>query len=164
MNVPRTAAQQVPPAAMGVGGTLPPRLPHQRVQGLVLRAPDWWSQPHKLPAPSVGTCVSPPHNRPPRHAECCLQSPSRTRLATRALRRLLSMRVFPLLSLSVSLIFLPITDIVLVCAHTHSYRLIKSAVCCRHCNACPHCHCHTTSGHFVPLRPCWKLEQGICVL
>lgn len=151
------------PCRHGCRRHAPPQLPHQRVQGLVLRAPDWWSQPHKLPAPSVGTCVSPPHDRPPRHAECCLQSPSRTRLATRALRRLLSMRVFPLLSLC--LIFLPITDIVLVCAHMHSHRLIKSAVCCRHCNACPHCHCHTTSWPFRPFET--MLEAGarhLCAL
>lgn len=140
----------------------PPQLPHQRVQGLVLRAPDWWSQPHKLPAPSVGTCVSPPHDRPPRHAECCLQSPSRTRLATRALRRLLSMRVFPLLSLCLSHLPSHHGHCAGLCAHAFTPpdqvgSLLQAMPAPIVTVTQPH-------GHFVPLRPCWKLEQGICVL
>lgn len=58
-----------------------------------------------------------------------------------------------------SLIFLPFTDIVLVCAHTLT-RLMKWAACSGHTMPAPIVTVTSSHGHVVPLRPCWKQERG----
>lgn len=164
MNVPRTAAQQVPPAALGVSGTLPPGYHTSGCR-------DWYSV-HQTGGASPTNCrhpVSAPVSPHPTTVLLVTRSAAYSHPAGHGWRPGHCDGSCPCgfshCSLSVSLIFLPITDIVLVCAHMHSHRLIKSAVCCRHCNACPHCHCHTTSWPFRPFET--MLEAGarhLCAL
>lgn len=164
MNVPRTAAQQVPPAAVGVDARSPPPVTTPAGAG--------------TGTPCTRLVEPAPQTAGTQCRHLCLPTPRPSSSSRGVLLTVTQQDTvgdqgtatapvhagFPI-ALSVSLIFLPITDIVLVCAHMHSHRLIKSAVCCRHCNACPHCHCHTTSWPFRPFET--MLEAGarhLCAL
>lgn len=108
MNVPamRTAAQRVPPAAVGVGGTLP-AIGDLRASGASLMT----AGRNPVLAP-----VSPQPDPPPRHVECCLVTQQGT-----AGNEGTAPAPVPAPAPLLSLISLPFTDIVLVCAHTHTH-------------------------------------------
>lgn len=144
------------PCHRGCGRHAPLWLPHQRVQGLVLRAPDWWSQPHKLPAPvsphpttvllvTRSAAYSHPAGHGWRPGHCDGSCPCGFPIA---------------LSLSPSSSFPSRT----LCWFVHTR--IHTAWSSRQSAAgiampAPIVTVTQPHGHFVPLRPCWKLEQGI---
>lgn len=156
MNVPRTAAQQVPPATVGVGGTLPFGYHTSGCR-------DWYSV-HQTGGASPTNC---------RHL--CLPTPRPSSSSRGVLLTVTQQDTvgdqgtatapvhagFPIaLSLSPSSSFPSRT----LCWFVHTR--IHTAWSSRQSAAgiampAPIVTVTQPHGHFVPLRPCWKLEQGI---